>query len=151
MEREIVDRVTDSSRLEDHGLKAESTSAADYGSAERQQAFVASLATTGANETQVRGRAAAERGEATHPSAAVTLGKSAAKARKTRTGASVGIERAKSGRLDRTANWLPCARQYLIWISKRHPHAVRPPIQQTAGPLDLVCRTELLRTNRGTT
>ncbi|GAC1600262.1 MAG: hypothetical protein NVS3B6_10070 [Pseudarthrobacter sp.] len=52
----------------------------DYGSAERQQAFAASLATTGANETQVRGRAAAERSEGTHPSAAVTMGKGAVKA-----------------------------------------------------------------------
>jgi hypothetical protein len=97
--REIEDRVTgnDSSRLKDQGLKAESTSAADYGSAERQEAFAASLATTGANETQVRGRAAAERSEGTHPSAAVTMGKGAAKAKKTRTGAAVGAERAKSG------------------------------------------------------
>ena len=97
--REIENRVTgnDSSRLKDQGLKGDSTSATDYGSAERQQAFAASLATTGANETQVRGRAAAERSEGTHPSAAVTMGKGAAKAKKTRTGAAVGAERAKSG------------------------------------------------------
>ncbi|WP_427008833.1 hypothetical protein [Pseudarthrobacter sp. H2] len=97
--REIENRVTgnDSSRLKVQGLKAESTSAADYGSAERQEAFAASLATTGANETQVRGRAAAERSEATHPRAAVTMGKGAAKAKKTRSGAAVGAERAKSG------------------------------------------------------
>jgi hypothetical protein len=97
--REIENRVTgnDSNRLKDQGLKAESTSATDYGSAERQQAFAASLATTGANETQVRGRAAAERSEGTHPSAAVTMGKGAAKAKKTRTGAAVGAERTKSG------------------------------------------------------
>jgi hypothetical protein len=97
--REIENRVTgnDSSRLKDQGLKAESTSAADYGSAERQEAFAASLAGTGANETQVRGRAAAERSEGTHPRAAVTMGKGAAKAKKTRTGAAVGAERTKSG------------------------------------------------------
>ncbi|MFJ5699977.1 hypothetical protein [Arthrobacter sp. NPDC093139] len=97
--REIENLVTgnDSRRLQDQGLKAESTSAADYGSAERQEAFAASLATTGASETQVRGRAAAERSEGTHPSAAVTMGKGAAKARKTRTGAAVGAERGKSG------------------------------------------------------
>jgi len=97
--REIENRVTgnNSSRLGDQGLKAESTSAADYGSAERQEAFAASLAGTGANETQVRGRAAAERSEGTHPSAAVTMGKGAAKAKKTRAGVAVGAERAKSG------------------------------------------------------
>jgi hypothetical protein len=97
--REIENRVTgnDSSRLKDQGLKAESTSAADYGSAERQEAFAASLATTGANENQIRGRAAAERSEGTHPSGAVTIGKSAAKARKTRSGASIGAERGKGG------------------------------------------------------
>jgi hypothetical protein len=97
--REIENRVTgsDSGRLKDQGLKAESTAAADYGSAERQEAFAASLATTGANETQVRGRAAAERSEGTHPRAAVTMGKGAAKAKKTRSGAAVGAERTKSG------------------------------------------------------
>jgi hypothetical protein len=97
--REIENRVTgtDSSRLKDQGLKAENTSAADYGSAERQEAFVASLATAGANETQIRGRAAAERSEGTHPRAAVTMGKGAAKAKKTRTGAAVGAERANGG------------------------------------------------------
>ncbi|OAD97683.1 hypothetical protein [Arthrobacter sp. OY3WO11] len=97
--REIEYRVTgnDSSWPQDQGLKAESTIAADYGSAERQEAFAASLATTGASEAQVRGRAAAERSEGTHPSAAVTMGKGAAKARKTRTGASLGAERGKGG------------------------------------------------------
>jgi len=97
--REIENRVTgnDSSRLKGQALKAESMSAADYGSAERQEAFAASLTTTGANETQVRGRAAAERCEGTHPSAAVTMGKGAAKAKKTSTGAAAGAERTKSG------------------------------------------------------
>jgi hypothetical protein len=97
--REIENRVTanDSSRLQDQGLKTETTSATDYGSAERQEAFAASLASTGANATQVRGRAAAERSEGTHPRAAVTMGKGAAKARKTRPGAAVGAERTKSG------------------------------------------------------
>lgn len=97
--REIEDRVTgnDTHRLKDQALKAESTSVTDYGSAERQQAFAASLAATGASETQVRGRVAAERSEGTHPSAAVIKGKDAAKARKTRSGAAVGAERARTG------------------------------------------------------
>ena len=97
--REIENRVTgnDSSRLKDQGLKAETTSASDYGSAEQQKAFAASLTNTGANESQVRGRVAAERSEATHPRAALTMGKGAAKARKTPTGASRGAERFKSG------------------------------------------------------
>ncbi|MET4097069.1 hypothetical protein [Arthrobacter sp. UYCu712] len=97
--REIENRVTgnDSRRFKDQGLKAESTSAADYGSAERQEAFAASLATTGANEIQVRGRSAAERSEGTHPRAAVTIGKGAAKAKKTRTVAALGAERVRSG------------------------------------------------------
>ena len=96
--REIENRVTGnlSRRFKDQGLKTESTSAADYGSAERQEAFAASLATTGANETQVRGRAAAERSEGTHPNAAVTIRKGAAKAQRTRTGA-LGAERTQSG------------------------------------------------------
>jgi hypothetical protein len=97
--REIENRVTgnDSGRLKDQGLKAESTSGADYGSAEDHEKFAESLANTGANETQIRGRLAAARSEGTHPSAAVTLGKGAAKARKSRTGAAVGAERAKGG------------------------------------------------------
>lgn len=97
--REIENRVTgnDSNRLNDQGLKAESTSAAGYGSAEHHEKFAESLEKTGANETQIRGRLAAARGEGTHPSAAVTMGKDAAKARKSRTGAAVGSERAKNG------------------------------------------------------
>ncbi|MFF2242758.1 hypothetical protein ACFVTM_01065 [Arthrobacter sp. NPDC058130] len=97
--REIADRVTgnDSARLKDQGLKTESASAADYGSAEYHQKFAETLANTGATETQVRGRPAAARSEGTHPSAAVTKGKGVAKARKTRLGASQGAERTKSG------------------------------------------------------
>ncbi|RAX44611.1 hypothetical protein DQ354_14485 [Arthrobacter sp. AQ5-06] len=97
--REIENRVTgnDSSRLIDHGLKAESTSAADYGAAEHHEKFAESLANTGANETQIRGRLAAARSEGTHPSAAVTMGKGAAKAIKSRTGTAVGSERTSNG------------------------------------------------------
>lgn len=97
--REIENRVTgnESSRLKDQGLKAETTSAADYGSADRHEAFAESLQRTDASETQVRGRVAAERSEGTHPSAALTAGKRAAKARKSRTGAGMGSERAKNG------------------------------------------------------
>ena len=97
--REIENRVTgnNSSRLKDQGLKAGSTAGIDYGSAERQEVFAASLAGTGANETQVRGRAAAERSEGTHPSAAVTMGKGAAQAKKAPAAVTLGADRAKSG------------------------------------------------------
>jgi hypothetical protein len=96
---EIENRVTgnDSRRLQDQGIKAESTSGAGYGSAEHHEKFAETLANTGANETQIRGRLTAARSEGTHPNAAVTMGKGAAKARKTRTGAAVGPEQAKSG------------------------------------------------------
>jgi hypothetical protein len=97
--REIEESVTgdDSSRLKDQGLKAETASAASYGSAEHRGKFAQSLENSGANETQIRGRIAAARGEGTHPSAAVTIGKGAAKARKSRPGAVVGTERGKNG------------------------------------------------------
>jgi hypothetical protein len=97
--RDIENRVTgnDSSRREDQGLKAESTSAEGYGSAVHHEKFAESLENSGANETQVRGRLAAARSEGTHPSSAVTMGKRAAKARKSPRGASVGAERAKGG------------------------------------------------------
>ncbi|MGW6172177.1 hypothetical protein ACWF5H_01670 [Arthrobacter sp. NPDC055138] len=96
---DIENRVTgnnDSSRLDDQSLKTDSTSAVDYGSAERQEAFAASLATTGANETQIRGRVAAERSEGAHPGAAVTASRGVAKAKKTRPAAAMGAERTKS-------------------------------------------------------
>jgi hypothetical protein len=95
--REIENRVTGNSRLKDQGLKAETTSASDYGSAEQQKAFADSLTNTSANASQIRGRIAAERGETTHPSAALDMGKGATKARKTPTGVSRGAERSKSG------------------------------------------------------
>ena len=109
--REIENRVTgnDSSRLKDQGLKAESTSAADYGSAEHHEKFAETLANTGATENQIRGRLAAARSEGTHPSAAVTMGKCTAKARKSRTGAAVGSERGKNG-LTRQNTYPPKAR-----------------------------------------
>ncbi|AOY74002.1 hypothetical protein ARZXY2_4503 (plasmid) [Arthrobacter sp. ZXY-2] len=97
--RDIEKQVTgtDSGRLKDQGLKEETTSANDYGSAEQQKAFAASLADSGATESQVRGRVAAERSEATHPRAGLITGNGAAKARKTPTGASKGAERSKNG------------------------------------------------------
>ncbi|GGH99466.1 hypothetical protein ACFFGR_15075 [Arthrobacter liuii] len=97
--REIEDRVTgsDSSRLTDQGLKAESASAAGYGSAEHLGKFADSLEGAGASEAQVRGRLVAARSEGTHPSAAVTMDKGATKARKSRSGASVGAQRGKGG------------------------------------------------------
>ncbi|TJY66229.1 hypothetical protein E4J89_17275 [Arthrobacter sp. CAU 1506] len=96
--RDIENRVAgnDSSRRNDRSLKRDSTSAVDYGSAERQEAFAASLATSGANETQIRGRVAAERSEGAHPSAAVATSKGVAKARKARGGPAMGAERGRS-------------------------------------------------------
>ena len=49
------------SRLKDQSRKAESTSAAAYGSAEHREKFADSLANTGSNETQIRGHFAAAR------------------------------------------------------------------------------------------
>lgn len=97
--REIEHGVTgnDSSRLKDHGLKAETASAASYGSAAHHEKSAESLEDSGANGTQIRGLLAAARSEGTHPIAAVNLGKRAAKARKTRTGPAVAVERGKSG------------------------------------------------------
>lgn len=96
--REIENRVTgNDSSLTDQGLKAETTSAAGYGSAEHHAKFAESLGDTGANEAQIRGRLTAARSEGAHPRAAVTAGRGAAKARKTRAGKSVGAERGKSG------------------------------------------------------
>jgi hypothetical protein len=96
---EIERRVTgrDSSRLKDQGLQIESTSALGYGSVEHHERFAESLADTGANEAQIRGRLAVARSEGTHPSAALTMGKGAPKARKSRTGAAVGSERGRNG------------------------------------------------------
>lgn len=97
--REIENRVTgdDSSKLKNQGLTAETASAAGYGSAEHHAKFAESLEGTGANEAQVRGRLTAARSEGTHPSSAVTPGKGATKARKSRPGATVGAERSKNG------------------------------------------------------
>ena len=97
--REIEERVTgnDSSQLKDQALKTETASATGYGSAEHHAKFAESLEDTGASEAQIRGRLTAARSEGTHPSAAVTMGKGAAKARKSRAGAAVGAERSKGG------------------------------------------------------
>ncbi|WP_285320680.1 hypothetical protein [Pseudarthrobacter sp. lyk4-40-TYG-27] len=97
--RGIENRVTgnDSSRFRDQGLIAESTAAADYGSAEHRKRFAESLENTGTSETQIRGRLTAARSEGTHPSAAVSRGKRAAKARKSHPGAAIGAERARNG------------------------------------------------------
>ncbi|MGP0224031.1 hypothetical protein [Paenarthrobacter sp. NCHU4564] len=95
---EIETRVTgsESIRLKDQGLKTENAAQVGYGSAEHQASFAQSLAGTGANETQIRGRLAAARSEGTHPSTAVTTAK-AAKARKTSRGVAAGAERSKNG------------------------------------------------------
>lgn len=97
--RDIEKQVTgtdDSPRITDQGLKAETASAASYGSAEHHQHFAEILTTTGATEPQIRGRLAAARSEGTHPSAAVTTA-GAAKARKTNRGMAAGAERTKNG------------------------------------------------------
>ncbi len=75
----------------------QSTSAAGHGSAEHHEKFAESLADTGANETQIRGRLAAAHSEGTHSGEAVSMGKGAAKARRTRSGAAMGAERIESG------------------------------------------------------
>jgi hypothetical protein len=96
--RELESRVTgdSSQRLTDRAEKAETSAAAEYGSAAHHQAFAASLAGT-ASENQVQGRLAAARSEGAHPATALTQGKGAAKSRKTRPGVGVGAERAKNG------------------------------------------------------
>ena len=98
MGRELEHSVTgdDSKRLGDQGVKAENSSAAEYGSADHHQAFAASLAGT-ASEERVKGRLAAARSEGTHPSAALAPGKAPAKARKTTSGASLGAQKSRSG------------------------------------------------------
>jgi hypothetical protein len=96
MGRELENRVTgENTPLKDQ-TEAENSTSAEYGSAAHQEAFAASLAGT-ASESQIQGRVAAARSEGTHPSAALTQGKGAAKARKTRVGAGVGAQRTKSG------------------------------------------------------
>jgi len=93
---ELENRVTGDAPLKDQPEKAETTSAAEYGSAAHHQAFAASLAGT-ATEKQVQGRLAAARSEGTHPATALTQGDGAAKARKTATGVGIGAERSKNG------------------------------------------------------
>jgi len=97
--RDIENRVTGSGsqRLKDQALTTETESAAGYGSAEHHAKFADSLANTGTNENQIRGRLTAARSEGTHPSTAITKGKPAAKAAKSRPGAAVGAERSKNG------------------------------------------------------
>lgn len=96
--RELEHSVTgdDGKRLGDQGVKAENSSAAEFGSADHHQAFAASLAGT-ASEERVKGRLAAARSEGTHPSAALAPGKAPAKARKTTSGASLGAQKSRSG------------------------------------------------------
>ena len=97
--REIENRVTgnDSNRLKDQGLKAETTSAADYGSAEHHEKFAESLANTGANErpdTRTPCRCP-QRGHT--PQCGSNHGQGRSQSRKSRTGAAVGAERGKNG------------------------------------------------------
>jgi hypothetical protein len=96
--RELEGRVTadDSERLKDQGGKAETSSAAEYGSADHHQAFAVTLSGT-ASEERVKGRLAAARSEGTHPSAALVTGKAPAKARKTIRGAAMGAQKTRNG------------------------------------------------------
>ena len=98
MGRELENRVTadDSNRVKDQGQKGETSSAAEYGSADHHQAFAASLSGI-ASEERVKGRIAATRSEGTHPSTALAASKGPAKALKARTGAAVGAQRSKNG------------------------------------------------------
>ncbi|MEV7663532.1 hypothetical protein [Paenarthrobacter sp. NPDC089316] len=95
--REIEDRVTGNhgSRLKVQGLNAERAAQAGYGSAEHHAKFAETLADTGANETQIRGRVAAARSEGTHPNAALTTVK-AAKTRRAPGAAALGTERGRN-------------------------------------------------------
>lgn len=96
--RELEGRVTgdDSERLKVQGGKAETGSAAEYGSADHHQAFAVTLSGT-ASEERVKGRLAAARSEGTHPSAALVSGKDPAKARKTIRGAAMGAQKTRNG------------------------------------------------------
>lgn len=96
--RELEGRVAadDSERLKDQGGKAETSSAAEYGSADHHQAFAVTLSGT-ASEERVKGRLAAARSEGTHPSAALVSGKDPAKARKTIRGAAMGAQKTRNG------------------------------------------------------
>jgi hypothetical protein len=98
MGRELENRVTgdDSARLKDQGEKTETGSTAAYGSAEHHEAFAASLAGT-ASEAQVAGRLAAARDRGAHPRSALAHGKNTPKARKTSSGATIGVQQAKNG------------------------------------------------------
>ncbi|SDP80183.1 hypothetical protein SAMN04487914_14217 [Arthrobacter sp. ok909] len=99
MGRELETRVTgddNSKRLQDQGRKAETSSGAEYGSADHHQAFAASLFGT-ASEERIKGRLAAARSEGTHPSAALVTGKAPAKPQKTSRGAAMGAPKSRSG------------------------------------------------------
>ncbi|MDQ0678714.1 hypothetical protein QFZ30_002096 [Arthrobacter pascens] len=98
MGRELENRVTgdDSKQLKDRGEKAETSSAAEYGSAGHHQASAATLAGTASDEL-VKGRIAAARNEGTHPSTALTPNEGAARARTTSGGAALGSHKSKNG------------------------------------------------------
>lgn len=67
-----------------------------YGSKEHYEAFETSLKGT-ASETDIKGRVAAARGQATHPSAASKAPSKAPRARKANTAASMGREKSHEG------------------------------------------------------
>ena len=98
MGRELEHRVTgdDSKHLEDQSRKAETSSTAEYGSADHHQAFAASLAGTASDE-RVKGRLAAARSEGTHPGAALAPGNAAAKAQKTGRGTAMWARKTRNG------------------------------------------------------
>jgi hypothetical protein len=95
-ERTEADLFARIAELKDQGGKAETSSAAEYGSADHHQAFAVTLSGT-ASEERVKGRLAAARSEGTHPSAALVSGKDPAKARKTIRGAAMGAQKTRNG------------------------------------------------------
>lgn len=98
MGQELQDKVLkdSSTKTPAPALKSEKPSAPTYGSKEHYAAFEASLQGT-ATDTQIKGRVAAARSQATPPRAAVEAPKTAPKARKASAGAGVGRERTQSG------------------------------------------------------
>jgi hypothetical protein len=90
--REIENRVTgnDSSRLNDQGRKAETSSTVGYGSVEHHEKFCRIPANTGATENQIRGRLTAARSEGTHPKCSGDRGQGCSQGQKIPHGRSSG-------------------------------------------------------------
>lgn len=93
-ENQATDNGTD--RIHDLAATTGTKETAAYGSAEHYEAFAASLAGT-ASAGQVKGRLAAARGEATHPSEAFKQGRKAPKARTVHIGLGLEAGKTRSG------------------------------------------------------